>query len=61
MVCPHGQGGKGLRQCGHFSDKGEESIFRNFVQTSFMDGPFSKTAPEKFYLSIKGALNHLIS
>jgi len=23
----------------HFSDKGEESTFRDLVQTSFMDGP----------------------
>jgi len=23
MVCPHGQGGRGLSQCGHFSDMGE--------------------------------------
>jgi len=27
MVCPHGQGGRGLSQYGHFSDKGEESKF----------------------------------
>jgi len=32
--------GRGLSQCGHFSDKGEGgSIFRNFVRTSFMDDP----------------------
>jgi len=28
-----------LNQCGHFSDKGEGSNCRNFVRTSFMDGP----------------------
>jgi len=38
MVCPHGQGGRGLSQCGHFADKGEGSVFRDFVRTSFMDG-----------------------
>jgi len=38
MMCPHGQG-RGLSQCGHFADKGEESIFRDFVRTSFMNGP----------------------
>jgi len=31
--------GRGLRQCVHFADKGEGSIFRDFVRTSFMDGP----------------------
>jgi len=40
LLCPHGQRGRGLRQCGHFLDKGEgRSIFRDFVRTSFMDGP----------------------
>jgi len=34
MVCSQGQGG--LSQCGH---GGIRSIFRDFVQTSFMDGP----------------------
>jgi len=29
----------GLSQCRHFADKGEGSIFRDFVRTSFMDGP----------------------
>jgi len=29
---------RGLNQCGHFAGKGEESIFRDFVRTSFMDG-----------------------
>jgi len=34
------KGGKGLSQCGHFADKGvRESIFCDFVRTSFMDGP----------------------
>jgi len=32
------KGRRGLDQCGHFSDKGE-SIFSDFVRTSFMDGP----------------------
>jgi len=27
----------GLSQCGHYSDKGRGSIFRDFVRTSFMD------------------------
>jgi len=38
MVCPHGQGGR-VRQCGHFSDKGEGSIFRDFVWTSIINSP----------------------
>jgi len=38
MVYPHGQEG-GLSQCGHFSDNGEWSIFRDFMRTSFMDRP----------------------
>jgi len=33
------KGGGVLSQCGHFADKGEGSIFRDIVQTSFMDGP----------------------
>jgi len=37
MVRPHGQGE--LSHCGHSADKGEESIFRDFVRKSFMDGP----------------------
>jgi len=36
MVCPHGQWG--LSQFGHFLDKGEESIFRDFVRTFLMEG-----------------------
>jgi len=36
MVCPHGHGGGGLSQCGHFADK-DGSIFREFVRTSFMN------------------------
>jgi len=41
MVCSHEQGGgRDLSQCGYFTDKGERVlIFRDFVQTSFMDGP----------------------
>jgi len=39
MVYPYGQGGRGLNQCGHLADKGEGSIFRDSVRTSFMDGP----------------------
>jgi len=32
--------GEGETQCGHFANKeGRKSIFRNFVRTSFMDGP----------------------
>jgi len=39
MVCPHRKGE--LKQCGHFSDKGEGglSIFHKFVRPSFMDSP----------------------
>jgi len=36
MVCPHGQEGRGLSQCGK---GGGRSIFRDFERTSFMDGP----------------------
>jgi len=41
MVCPHGQGE--LSQYGHFSNKGEGSIFRDFVWTSFTDDPLLLT------------------
>jgi len=55
MVCPHGQGGGGLSQCGHFEDKGEgRSIFRDFLRTSFMDGPYIDKKipiPQQFYPS----------
>jgi len=37
---PHGQEKRGLSQCGHFADRGGGSIFRDFVRTPFMDGPF---------------------
>jgi len=37
-------GGGEVSQCGHFADKEEGSIFRDFVRTSFMDG----TLREKF-------------
>jgi len=46
----HESEGRGFIQCEHFSDKerhfsdkeGEESFFRNFMRTSFMDGPLCK-------------------
>jgi len=38
MVCPHGQ--ERLSQCGHFADKRRGSVFRDFMRTSFMVGPF---------------------
>jgi len=34
MVCPHGQGGFSQRE-----QEGGGAIFRDFVQTSFMDDP----------------------
>jgi len=34
VVCPQGR----LSQCGHFADKREGSIFRDFMRTSFMNG-----------------------
>jgi len=40
MVCLHGQRGRELSQCEHFSEKGV-SIFHDFVRTFFMDGPWS--------------------
>jgi len=44
IVCPHGQEvRREVSQCGHFADKcGRGLIFRDFVQTSFMDGPLRK-------------------
>jgi len=39
MVCSHGQGEGVLSRCGHFANKEEGSIFRDFVRTSFMNGP----------------------
>jgi len=39
-VCPHGQGGSGLSQCGHFSDKGGGIKFSRFcVDVLYGDGP----------------------
>jgi len=36
MVCPHGQGGgEGVKPVRTFCGQGEESLFRDFVQTSF--------------------------
>jgi len=67
MVCSHGQGRRGLSQCGHFADKGEGSIFRNFVRTSFMDGLLFKTAifllrrGQKLELNASGFQNCLIN
>jgi len=37
MVCSHGQGGKGLKQCGIFVGM-VGSIFRDFVPNSLTDG-----------------------
>jgi len=51
MVCPHGQ--RGLNQCGHFSKKGEGSIFHDFVKTSFMDGHLLEFNVMLKFLSIK--------
>jgi len=42
MVCPHGQGGRGLSQCGHFSNKGEGSSCSDFVRTSLITAFFQK-------------------
>jgi len=41
VVCTHGHGGKDkLRQCGHFGDVwAGVSFFRDFLRTSFMNGP----------------------
>jgi len=35
VVCLHGQGERGLSQCGHFADKGKGV---NFSRTSFTGG-----------------------
>jgi len=40
MVCPHGQGERGTESVRTFCVQGGRgSIFRDFVRTSFMDGP----------------------
>jgi len=45
-VSPRTGRGGGLSQFGHFADKrGGESIFRDFVRTSFMDASYGKTVP----------------
>jgi len=41
MMCPHGQGGKGWTSADILRTKGEGSIFRDFVRTSFMEAPNS--------------------
>jgi len=41
LVCPHGQEGGGLSQCGYFVNKGRGVNFRDFVRTSVMYGPLS--------------------
>jgi len=38
-----------LSQFGHFSDKGEGSLFRDFLRTSLKDGPFQKLLSEIHY------------
>jgi len=35
----------GLSQCGHYADKGEGSIFRDFMRTSFMESPQTGMKP----------------
>jgi len=40
-LCLHGQGGRRLSQCGHFSVKGEGSIFRDFMRASFNGRPLT--------------------
>jgi len=45
MVCPHGQGREGVELV---SDKrGRGSIFRDFVRTSFMDGPLVRVLAQQ--------------
>jgi len=39
MLCLHGQGEKGVEPGQTFCVQGEGSIFRDFVRTSFMEGP----------------------
>jgi len=49
MVCPNGQGGGELNQCGHFVDKERGgSMFCDFVRTSFMYGPLSNRWPLQY-------------
>jgi len=47
-----------LSQCRYFADMGERSQFfgdfRDFVQTSFMDGPLLKTNRPYLILKMKG-------
>jgi len=44
MVCPHGLGGRGLNQCGHFADKGGGVNFYDFMWMTFTDGPLLNDA-----------------
>jgi len=56
IVFPHGQGG--LNQCGHFSDKrGGGSFFRNFMQTSFIDGLFTVLRINIVAMVVQGAMS----
>jgi len=48
MVCPHGQGGRGVKAVRtFFGQKGMGSIFRKFLRTSFMDGPLRSVYTER--------------
>jgi len=42
MVCPHGQGKRGMSQCGHFSDKGRGQFFSWLCVDVFYGWPLIK-------------------
>jgi len=44
MVFSYDKRGFELSQCRHFADKG--SIFRDFVRTFYMNGPFQESSLE---------------
>jgi len=44
---------RGLSQDGHFADKREGSVFRDFVRTSFMDGRIPQIVTRQQLLSYR--------
>jgi len=44
MVCPHGQGGRGLSQFGHFLERGEGQFFAILCGRLLRTAPYYKSA-----------------
>jgi len=46
------KGEEELSQCRHFAEEGERAFFRDFVRTSFKDGPFKRIISFNFKVII---------